>query len=104
MAVGFRHEFSLVFGKIDPDTGAVSIIDIDSAPVAARWIGADGEEETAELDIPVPDCAKTLLAACADGTGVFSARSREAGEEVWEVAYSSCDGKMLAIRKVESGG
>lgn len=103
MAVGFRHEFSIVFGKIDPDTGATSSIDIDSVPAAARWIGADGEEETAEIDIPVPDCAKALLAECPDGEGVFSGRSREAGEDVWEVAYSACDGKMLAVRRVEAG-
>ena len=102
-AVGFRHEFSIVFGKIDPASGAVSSIDIDSVPVAARWIGADGEEETAEIDIPVPDCAKSLLAECPDGTGVYSGRSREAEEDVYEVAYSACDGRMLAVRQVEGG-
>lgn len=103
MAVGFRHEFSLIFGKIAPDSGATSSIDIDSVPVAARWIGADGEEETAEIDIPIPDCAKALLAECPNGKGVFSGRAKEAGEDVWEVAYSACDGEMLAIRKVEAG-
>lgn len=103
MAVGYRHEFSLAFGKIDPESGAPTSIDIDSVPVAARWTGADGEEETAELDLPIPDCAKSLLAACPDGEAVFSGRAKEAEADVYEVAYSSCSGKMLAIRKVEAG-
>ena len=102
-AVGFRHEFGLVFGKIDPESGAPTSIDIDSVPVAARWIGADGEEETAELDLPIPACVRSLLATCPDGEGVFSGRAKEAGEDVWEVAYSACDGRMLAVRKVEAG-
>lgn len=102
-AVGFRHEFSLTFGKIDPDSGATSSIDIESVPVTARWIGADGEEETAEIDIPVPECVKSLLAACPDGTGLFRGRAKDAEEDVWEVAYSSCDGRMLAVRQVEGG-
>ena len=102
-AVGFRHEFSITFGKIDPDSGATSSIDIESVPVTARWTNADGEEETAEIDIPVPECAKALLAECPEGEGVYSDRAKEAEEDVWEVAYSACDGKKLAIRKVEGG-
>ena len=102
-AVGFRHEFSLTIGKIDPESGAVSAIDIESVPVAARWTNADGETVTAELDLPVPECAKALLAECPDGAGQFSGRAKEAEAGVWEVAYSSCSGRMLGMRFVESG-
>ena len=98
MAVGYRHEFSLVFGQFDAE-GRPQSHDIDSVPVAARWIGADGEAETAEIDIPVPECARKLLEACPNGFGVFSSRAVE--EDVYEVAYSDCNGKMLAVRKLE---
>ncbi len=102
VAVGFRHELVLGIGKVDADTGAVSSIDIESVPVSAVWTNADGEDETAEIDIPIPECAKDLLAECPDGTGEFFGRVRDAKDDVYEVAYNACDGRMLAYRKVEA--
>lgn len=102
-AVGFRHEFSLPLGKID-DEGRPQRIDIEEIPITARWIGADGEEETASLDLPVPDCAKELLGECPDGVGRYSGEIRVAKKRLYEVAYNSCTGQMLAYRRVEAEG
>ena len=101
-AVGFRHQFSLIFGRVDDEGRPVRVTDLGTVPVTARWTGADGEEETATLELPVPECAKSLLAECPDGSGVFKGRAREAAKGVYEVAYSACDGRMLAYRKVEA--
>ena len=99
MAVGYRHEFTLVFGQFDAE-GRPQSAEIDKVSVVARWLDEDGEEETAELDLPVPDCARELLKRCPDGFGVFSSRVEE--EDVYEVAYNNCTGKMLAVRRVEA--
>ena len=100
-ACGYRHPFSLAFGKFDAQ-GRPQRIDLDGVPVTASWTGAAGEEESVEADIAVPACVATLLAACEDGTGVFRGVSRSGAGYV-EVAYSSCDGHVLGTRVVREG-
>ena len=98
-ACGFRHEFSVGLGKFDGD-GKPQVIDLDAVPVSVTWRDAEGEEQSAEVSVPIPACAKALLTACSDGRGVFRGRARRADGGRWEIAYSTCDGSVLGIRHV----
>ena len=99
-ACGFRHEFSLEFGTIDEDGRPVSV-EIESVPVSVTWRDGAGEEQEAEVAVPIPDCAQALLKACGDGRAVYRFRVREASRPGgWEIAYSTCDGSILGKRRV----
>lgn len=100
VAVGYRHEFSLVFAKFD-DQGRPQRIDLESVPVTARWRDAAGEEQTAEIELPIPACARTLLTTCNTGQVIVGGEIRRAAQRYYEVAYSTCTGKELGIRVVE---
>ena len=102
-ACGFRHEFFVELGKFDSE-GKPQQVDLDAVPVSVTWRDADGEEQSAEVSVPIPACAKGLLAACSDGRAVYSVSVRSARPGGWEVAYSSCDGKVLGVRRIKSGG
>ena len=99
-AVGYRHEFSMDFAKF-ADDGSPQRIAPDDAPVTAAWTGADGGEETEEIDVAMPACAAALLETCEEGRkGVFYRIVRKRREGYVEVAYSACDGSVLGTRQV----
>lgn len=101
-AVGFRHWFELDFAKFDAENDRVArSFDLDFVPVVARWTGADGESAETALDVPVPDCAKSLLITCRDGRmRVRGVTLRPVGVPVTEIAYSTCTGRVLERRIV----
>lgn len=99
-AVGYRHAFSLEFAKFDNLGRAVSIA-LDDLPVTAHWVDAQGEPQTSEVTIPIPDCAKDLLETCETGQVISSVRVRHGS--TWEIAYSTCDGSILGSRRLKGG-
>lgn len=101
-AVGYRHEFAIEVGKLDED-GKPQVIDLDAVPVSVSWTDGAGDEQEAEINVPIPACAKALLTACPGGRAVYSIRPAGAREDHWEVAYSTCDGTVLGKRRVQTG-
>lgn len=98
-ARGFRHAFSLEIGTVGED-GRPRRVEIESVPVSVTWTDGAGEIREAETDVPVPACARKLLAACGDGRAVYRVRSGRAATPRWEIAYSACDGSILGKRRV----
>lgn len=100
-AFGYRHVFDLEFAKFDGDRIGWSY-ELQSVPVVATWTGTDGEQAETALDVPVPECARSLLARCDDGRPRIRIRVKQASKKVTEIAYSTCTGAVLG-RRVVSG-
>ena len=96
-ATGFRHRFTLRFAKFDED-GTVQSIELESVPVSATWNDEEGEGQTASAEVEIPRCVRDLLETCADGRALFNLSVKRNEAEGRDVAYSTCTGKMLAMR------
>lgn len=93
VARGYRHTLNFAMEK----TAASAITSLKPAVAVTWYDGSDGQ--TVSLDITLPTCLLTLLAACDDGTTI---RDSEFGdsedEEVPVIYYSPCTGQMLMMR------
>lgn len=96
-AIGFRHRFSLQFAKFD-ENGPAQSIELESVPVSATWTDEEGEIRTESADVEIPQCVRDLLATCADGRPLFNLSVKRNGAKGRDIAFSTCTGKMLAMR------
>ncbi len=94
MAEGFAHTLTLRLDK-----GTSSITDV-AAVVSGSWI-EDATAQTETIELELPGCANTLLAACDDGTllreRVYGTVSEDE-ETVPVVYYNDCTGQVLVVR------
>jgi len=81
-----------------------------SITITAKWMNADGEEESVQMPLTIPQCVTDLLSVC-DGDlesfngGIFSSGTRICGDEDNDdhltVYTSGCTGKVLDERKTK---
>ena len=97
LALGFRHALHFAMAK----SAGAAITDITPVLTAA-WLDPDQGQQTERLEIELPDCLTDLLAICPDGV---SQRAHALGQitdvsddGVPVVYYSTCDGRVLALR------
>lgn len=98
LACGFRHEFTVAFGKLDAE-GSPQKIEAESLPVSVAWLDAEGEQQRAEAEVEIPQCARDLLSTCDNGQAIASITVKHGGGGTVEVAYNTCTGEVLAVRR-----
>ena len=91
---GIRHGYKYLLTVTV--TGLSEAAPTDIRPViACSWTGSDGQERHADpLELDVPDCVYEALDRCQSGGG----GSSHVTERQTRVYYSTCNGRVLAIR------
>ncbi len=93
-ALGFKHTVTITVEKTEAD----SISGL--APVfSLTYVDADGEEQTEELELEIPQCIIDYLETCPDGLIMSgSADVTTPGEPRAVIYYSTCTGNVLAVK------
>ncbi len=76
-------------------------LSVPAVPVLCSWEYKDGSEGTAQMDLQVPDCVRALLESCPDGDPLGDGVHVNDPNITLEVYYSTCTGKVVAVREVE---
>ncbi len=94
IASGYRHSVAMEW-TIDE---ASRITGIRNSVIAA-WVDDDGRTQTETLDLEIPDCVADMLATCPeDDTWATLASVTTPDDRVPTIYYSTCTGRVLALR------
>nr|WP_321465167.1 hypothetical protein [uncultured Desulfobulbus sp.] len=94
-ARGYSHSLSFFMAK-----DGVSSISNLTPTVTAAW-GSGDDAQATSLDIDLPACLESLLAACKDGTTYRESVYGSVDEDedlVPTIYYTPCSGRMLMVR------
>jgi len=95
-AIGYQHAITLAIPK-----GDAKISDVKET-VTGSWNLIGGTTDATALQLTLPSCVETLLAACYDDTtvGDHLGTTTETGTRK-QLRYSTCTGAVLGYREIE---
>lgn len=94
-AVGYSHALTLTIPKGD---AAVDFSEV----ITANWTMVDGSIAATTLELSLPACVETLLAACEDDTiiGEHTGKTKDRKTRK-QLRYSTCTGAVIDYREIE---
>ena len=90
-AKGYRHTVTARFEK-EGGAGTLKIEDV-SLTVTCTWTDENGETQTKQLSLAIPDCAERMLEFCENGSGAGETTCGEGrcdGRNVLVIYYNAC--------------